>query len=424
MSIRSLRLVHIGTADNIGGAAHAAYALHLGLLKAGHQSRMLVNQQREQSPEISRIGFPFTLPGRIVNRLVLEVEMTTGLQYLVQPLRNRFLTHPFTRDSEIIHLHNLHGNFFSPFTLPRLSQIAPIVWTLHDTWALTGHCTYNYDCERWSTGCGECPNLKEHPRLRVDTTAFLWRIKDHVYKDSDIAVVAPSRWLARMARESPLLRRFPVHCIPYGIDTDKFRQMNRRLARHQLDIDPDVPLVMVVAIPEGERKGVDYFIEAMHKLRPGRRPAVLAVGGLDFRKRLPEECKVYAQGYVQSAEKMNLCYAAADLFVLPTLADNLPVSLLESFSVGTPAVGFDVGGVPDLIRHGSTGYLARHKDSEDLASGIRLLITDVSLRLNMGQRCRQMIRQEYADAICVHSYEQLYATLLESRRTLALPNKD
>ena len=166
-----LKIVHIGTADNSGGAARASFQLHEGLLRLGHESRMLVGQKFEERPEIERIGFSRSLRGRVLDRFVLELETRTGLQNLIQPKRRAFLAHRFVTEADIIHLHNLHGNFFCHTILPSLSKIAAIVWTLHDTWALTGHCSYNYDCGRWETGCGKCPILEEYPEIKVDTTA-------------------------------------------------------------------------------------------------------------------------------------------------------------------------------------------------------------------------------------------------------------
>ena len=254
-----LKVVHISTADNSGGAARAAFQLHEALLRLGHESRMVVGHKIESRPEIDRIGFSRTLPGRILNRLVLELETITGLQYLIQPNRYRFLSHRFVQDADIIHLHNLHGNFFSFTILPLLSRIAPIVWTLHDTWPLTGHCSYNYDCDRWEKGCGRCPYLAEYPPIKVDTTALLWRLKERAYRRSEMRIAAPSRWLADMARRSPLLKPFEVHHIPYGIDTQVFQPLDRLSARQGLRVPPDAEVVMLnpfLGLPE---KGLSIF---------------------------------------------------------------------------------------------------------------------------------------------------------------------
>lgn len=410
-----MKIVHIGTADNRGGAARAAFQLHEGLLRDGHDSRMLVGQKFEERPEIERIGFSKNLIGRAGTRFVLEFETLTGLQYLTTPWRKRFLRHPFTRNADIIQLHNLHGNFFSPLVLPELSQMAPLVWTLHDAWPLTGHCTYNYDCDRWQIGCGHCPNLEEHPRIVLDTTALLWRTKKRIYERSNITVVAPSKWLAAMARESPLLGRFAVHHIPYGLDLDKIKPVDRPKARQELGIPTGAVVLMIVVMPGGARKGAEYFARALPQMDLSAKPWILVAGSRGLLGTVPENFRLLELGYLESSNDMLKCYSAADIFVLPTLADNLPVSLLEANACGTPAVAFDVGGVPDIVRHMETGYLARHKDASDLAKGLDVLVGNSNLRNQMRSKVRRLIESEYAAAIQVHRYEELYRTLHEKR---------
>lgn len=411
-----MKIVHIGTADSSGGAARAAFELHKALLRLGHESRMLVGQQFEDRTEINRIGFSRSMAGRLLNRLVLEVETRTGLQYLIQPKRRAFLSHRFVLDADIIHLHNLHGNFFSHRILPQLAVLAPLVWTLHDTWPLTGHCSYNYDCDRWRTGCGSCPNLDEYPSLGVDTTAFLWRVKRQVYARADLRVAAPSKWLAAMARESPLLSGSEVHHIPYGVDTDAWRPMDPRLGREVLGIPNDAQVMMVIALPGAKRKGLDYLAGALERLGEDVALWILIVGGRGVLRGIPGRFPVKEVGYVESAEFMNLCYASADLYVLPTLADNLPLTLLESLAAGTPAVAFDIGGVPDAVRHMETGYLARYRDPEDLAGGIRSLLVAQGTRSEMRRRCREVAVREYASGVQVNRYLEVYELAVKARR--------
>ncbi len=417
-----MKVVHIGTADNSGGAARAAFQLHSGLLANGHDSLMLVGQKTEQRKEIDRVGFPKTIPGKICDRLVQKSESWTGLQYLIQPLKNRFVHHPFVRNADAIHLHNLHGSFFSFTILPKLARLAPLVWTLHDTWALTGHCSYNYDCERWQTGCGQCPNLSEYPAIFIDTTSLLWRKKYQSYSRSDITVVAPSRWLSDMTRRSPLFEGCAIHCIPYGINLDEFAPGGQLEARDALDIPRDAKVIMAVVFDDriegAARKGSRFFKEALKTLNLERRPWILSVGS----RGMFEDCKDLAAvrevGYLGSSELMRRCYVAADVFALPTLADNLPVSLIEATAAGTPSVAFQVGGVEDIVMHKETGYLAIQKDAVDLANGIRWVLSDSARLAAMRHRCRQLAQRNYSIELEVERYLELYRELkIKGRNT-------
>ncbi len=410
-----MKVVHIGTADNSGGAARAAFQLHTGLLANGHDSSMLVGQKTEPRQEIDRIGFPRTIPGKICDRMVRNCESWTGLQYLIQPLKNRFLHHPLVKNADVVHLHNLHGSFFSFTILPKLARQAPLVWTLHDTWALTGHCSYNYDCERWQTGCGHCPNLGEYPSILIDTTSFLWRKKYQSYHQSDITVVAPSRWLTDMAKKSPLFEGHEIRCIPYGINLDDFHPGGQLEARDALDIPRDAQVIMVVAFADqiagASRKGSRFFKEALKALNFKRRPWILSVGSRGVFENCKDLVSVREVGYLGSSDLMRRCYVAADVFALPTLADNLPVSLIEATASGTPSVAFQVGGVRDIVIHKETGYLAVHKDAVDLANGIRWVLADSTRLAAMRHRCREHARQEYSIQLEVERYLELYRGL-------------
>ena len=410
-----MRVVHIGTADNSGGAARAAFQLHTGLLAKGHDSSMLVGQKTEPRQEIVRIGFPRTIPGKICDRLVQKCESWSGFQYLIQPLKNRFLHHPLVKNADVIHLHNLHGSFFSFTILPKLACQAPLVWTLHDTWALTGHCSYNYDCERWQAGCGHCPNLREYPSILIDTTAFLWRKKYQSYHQSNITVVAPSRWLYDMARKSPLFEGKIIRCIPYGINLDEFRPGGQLEARDALDIPRDAQVIMVVAFADqiagAGRKGSRCFKEALKTLNLKRRPWILSVGSRGVFETCKNLVSVREVGYLDSSDLMRRCYVAADVFALPTLADNLPVSLIEATASGTPSVAFQVGGVRDIVIHKETGYLAVPKDAVDLANGIRWVLADSTRLAAIRDRCRERARHEYSIQLEVERYLELYRGL-------------
>ena len=411
-----MKIVHIGTADNSGGAARASFQLHQSLLKAGHSSSMVVGQRVEQRPEIDRIGFPDTLLGKLCDLALLKCETWTGLQYLLQPLKHRFLDHPFVRAADIIHLHNLHGNFFSFTVLPELSKVAPLVWTLHDTWSLTGHCSYNYDCDRWRSGCGHCPNLREYPEVALDTTALLWRRKRQSYRNSRISVVAPSEWLCNMVRASPLFEGRLVRRIPYGINLSDFCPGSQQEARRKLSIPDDAHVIMVVVFADGivgaSRKGVSYFKDALRYLDMKPRPWLLVLGSRGLFKEYENVCSVREVGHLTSWSQMRECYIAADVYVSPTLADNLPVSLIEATASGTPSVAFQVGGVSDIVRHGETGYLAKERDAEDLAQGIKWVLSDRSRWIALSRRCRELAEREYALDLQVSRYVDLYGELL------------
>jgi glycosyltransferase involved in cell wall biosynthesis len=374
-----MNILHVNTKDAAGGAARAMYRLHTGLGQLGHTSRILVGRKSDDGDLVREIS-PRGSARWIVDKGVNSLSEFVGLQYLAIPSTRRLPREPWWQQAEVVNLHNTHGGYFDLTALPGLSRRKPLIWTLHDMWAFTGHCAYDMGCGRWPTGCGACPRLHDELALRWDTTALLWRLKKWIYARSQLTIVTPSRWLANLVRSSPLLDRFDVHCIPNSVDTGQYAPLDRALARQALALPQDLQLIM---FSRGERWKKVSSVPA------------------------------YDIGTVFHERMIALCYAAADVFVLPTLADNLPNVLLEGMACGTPCVSFDVGGVGEVVRHMQTGYLARPGDEDDLLRGIELLLVDDEIRRRLSANAREVALTEYALGVQAHRYAELYSETIK-----------
>lgn len=420
-----LRIVHINLSDSQGGAAIAARRLHLALRRAGHDSRMLVWRKYTDDPfvEIFEKGTFKRALSQVVGRKLDEF----GLQYLFHPASMQLHHHPWLREADIINLHLAHGSYLSTRALPRLSRQAPLVWTMHDLWAATGHCAFAAaaDCDRWQRGCGNCPQLEDSPSVRVDATAALWRLKARYYGRSRLVVVCPSNWLAAKMAQSPLLDRAPIHTIANGLDLDVFRPVPQSVARQALGLPQNRKIMMFGAASLADpRKGASYLQAALASLAPDlrRNLTLLLVGGKasDFTGS-SNDIAVVEMGKVDNETLMALCYAASDLFVMASLAENLPNSLVESLACGAPCVCFDVGGCPEIVDHMQTGYLARPQSVEDLARGIGLLLTDDTLRRRLSEQAPARARSLFEAGRIAGRYVDLYR---QARRSALSPLPD
>ncbi|HKY22411.1 MAG TPA: glycosyltransferase [Vicinamibacterales bacterium] len=224
--------------------------------------------------------------------------------------------------------------------------------------------------------------------------------------------VAPPQRFARMARAGPLFAGHEAHCIPYSVDTHLLPAAGAVEARRELGIAPDARVLMAIVAPGGERKGPQHLPEVIARIRTSP-VTLLTVGGGELTH--PVGCSVLNIGEVRSQPKMHACYAAADVFVLPTLADNLPVAILESFACGTPVAAFDVGGVPDLVVTGRTGYLSRYADPADLAGGLDELLADPVRLTSMRRTVRATAVGEYSRKLQADRYLDLYREVRERR---------
>lgn len=404
-ALLALNVLHISTSDAGGGSARSAARLHAQLRRLGLGSRMLVGERRTDDPDVRPLKRG---PGwRAADRICGAVFDSLDLQYWLYPSSFGVAGDPWFREADVVQLFNTHGSYFSLAALPRLSRLRPLVWRLSDMWPLTGHCSYSFECERFKLGCGSCPHLDVYPRLRRDTTALLWRRKRSLYARSRLTVVAPSRWLEGLARSSPLLGRFEVRRIPNGVDLERFRPVEGAEARRELGLDPGRPLVLFSAPDLSDRrKGGRVLEEALGRLDGVDFDLVVTGGNAG---RLPPRARLL--GRLDDERRLALSYAAADLFCLPTLADNLPNAVVESLACGTPCVSFAVGGIPDVVRHLETGWLAAPGDPAGLAEGIRTLLADEGLRARLARRARETAERELGAELEARRFAELYEEL-------------
>lgn len=415
-----MNILHINLADQARGAAQAALRLQAAQRELGHSSRMLVGHKFTGHPEVAMLPPRDTPWQKGLFRFVNRFEELTGLQYLWQPWKRQFLRHAYTREADVINLHNIHNGFFSHTILPQLGRQAPLVWTLHDLWSITGHCgsPFIHDCERWRTGCGRCPALDANPGIAIDTTALLWRIKHRVYRRCRFTIVAPSEWLAQTARESPLLGRFEAHCIPHGLDTALFRPTPRQAARQALGIPPEARVVLFAAFDLFQtRKGGVYLFDALQRLvDEGLKDLLLVTLGSE-RANLGGRYRIPLQnlGLIRDERILAQCYSAADVYAGPSLAETFGLVYIESMACGTPVVAFDCTAVPEVVRHLETGYLARNRDAADLTRGLRLLLQDAALREKWGRQGRERVEREYTLSLQARRYLDLYQRAIDRR---------
>jgi glycosyltransferase involved in cell wall biosynthesis len=393
-----MKVLHLSQFDEYGGAARASYRLHDGLRKLGVTSRMLVQTKTSADPDVSELRVP---PG---HRFVRRAEYELGVQYAYLPTGVTLRRHPWTREADVIQLGNIHGGGFSLTSLPHLARKRRVVWTLHDMWAFTGHCGYA-SCDRWLVGCGRCPDLATYPAIRRDATRANVHLKRGVYGDLDLTVVAPSRWLCELAGRSPLLGRFPRHVIPYGIDTDAFAPLDRDAARTALGLPGDETLVLVVGIEP--RKGSNLLGSILSEAaRASGRTVTLVVAGTTEQGEVPRGVPTHLLGSMDEVG-MRRAYAAADVYLLPTVDDNLPNTVLEALACGAPVVTTPTGGIPDVVRDGETGLLAP-VDAQALGRAVAQALTDRSLARRIGEGGRALALAELTLERQARSYRELY----------------
>jgi len=324
---------------------------------------------------------------------------------------------PLAAEADIINIHWV-ARYQSPWTLNKLLCLGkPVIWTLHDMWPFTGGCHYSGGCEKYREDCTDCPQLKEDG---FGLPAAILKDKENLFKGKDLTIVAPSRWMAGCAAKSWLFKDLRIEVIPNSLETDVFSPKEKAVARKELGLDPEaVMLLFGGENASEERKGfkelvgaVKYCFEDPRFQELIRTKKALAICfGRPSGELHDADIPFVSLGYLDSDEKISTVYSAADLFILPSLEDNFPNTMLEAMSCGTPVVAFQVGGIPDVVEDRVTGQLVPLGDVRQMAEAILVLALNPELRSAMGEQCRQVMQEKFSLELQAERYLALYREL-------------
>jgi glycosyltransferase involved in cell wall biosynthesis len=421
-----MRIVHLSTSDTSGGAARAAFRVHSGLVRLGHDSRMFVSTRFSRDPAVDRFFPSKDLVSKIRRRVRRRSIVRDFAPYEGGlPEHHELFSDDRTEHGidmarqvpacDLVNLHWVagfldHVSFFEYFARER--PAVPIVWRLADMAPLTGGCHYDQGCGRFTARCGACPELGSSDEN--DLSRQVWLRKDRALRalqPGRMHLVATSRWIAGEAKRSSLLGRFPVTIIPNGLDPDVFRPLDKHFSRDVLNIPRDVPVVLFAADSAAQRrKGFRELAEAVEGISGIDDVTLVSVGGGNAE--LKSGHRHVHIGRLSDDRLLAMAYSAADVFVISSLQESFGQTVIESMACGTPVVGFASGGIPDMVRPGQTGYLAPTGDTAGLREGIVKLLRDPQARAEMSQHCRRIVLEEYSLDVQARQYVRLYESLL------------
>lgn len=412
-----MRVLIINTSEKIGGAAIAASRLMDALKNNGVKAKMLVRDK--QTDRISVAALHKSMLHKI--KFVWErVVIWTANRFKKD---NLFLVDiantgtditslPEFKEADIIHLHWINQGYLSLKNIRKIIDSGkPVVWTMHDMWPFTGICHYSGECAKYQNKCNRCPLLLIEKEKDLSLQVF--RKKEKLYSRSHITFVACSHWLGDLARGSALLSGQKVISIPNAINTNVFQPMNSKQARLSCNLPAEKKLLLFGSLKiTDKRKGIDYLIEACAIIQStypqiAKQLGIVIVGHQSEQMKELFPFPVYVIDYVHEEKEMAHIYNAADVFVTPSLQDNLPNTIVESMACGTPCVGFGIGGIPEMINHQQNGYLAQYKDAKDLAKGI-VFVLDENNNTNLATAAAKKAIATYNESNVAMKYIETY----------------
>lgn len=406
--------------QNNGGAAIACNRL----VKALRDKGLEVNHIVQEGPE--KVGVELTTKNgwdKCVNflRFVLERlyfllhEKNKSIRFLFNPgLFGRDLrTHPSIQSADLIHLHFTNFGFLSIENIQQLCSLGkPVVWTLHDMWAFTGGCHHSGTCENYQSKCGFCVEFVNNPAIN-DLSNQLWERKIKAFKQKNLHIITCSNWLRLRAIKSSILKNQQIIALPNTLDSEQiFVPKHKKEAKRMLGLDENKTLLLFVAVrPNAPKKGFKQFIEAVQFLE-NRTSFVIGIIGNVIDKSPFEQIAIplHYFGHLTNDQQMAEVYQAADVYVTTSLEENLPNTIMEAMACGTPCIGFEVGGIPEMIDHQQNGYVAKAFDCKDFANGIHEVLEQAE---EMGQKSRKKAVENYKETIIAEKHLAFYQQCLQ-----------
>jgi glycosyltransferase involved in cell wall biosynthesis len=419
-----MNILMLNSFDEWGGAARAALRLKEGIKELGVDTRLLVNFKDGNDMDVSG---PKSGLARIANGIRSHLDSIPTLFYPNKPRYNftpayipdRLTAKVFRIGADILHLHWMGGGFCRLETLAEFKK--PILWTLHDSWAFTGGCHVPFDCKSYRLKCGACPVLGS--TKKNDLSRRVWERKSKAWRNLNLTVVSPSHWLATCAGLSSLFKDIRIEVIPNGLDLSLFKPVNKNYARKQLGLHQDRKYILFGGINStgDKNKGFHLLVPALRKLvNDGLLDSTeLIIFGSSESSSVPqlEGMKAHYLGRLHDDKAIVLFYSAADLFIAPSMLENLPNTVMEAMACGTPCVAFEQGGMTDLIEHENTGYLAQAYESDDLSRGIDRILKNNETRLAMAERSRQKAMEHFDITKVSKQYVSLYGEMSGENRS-------
>jgi len=400
-----VRVVQINSVCGVGSTGRLAVDIQHGLEARGHQGYVVYGRG-----PASRSDWHISIEDRLGTYGHMALTRLLDRHGFGSARATRRLINELEKlDPDVIHLHNVHGYYVNVQMLFDYLRTVkkPIVWTLHDCWAFTGHCAY-FDyagCDRWKVACYACPEKRAYPSsVLMDNSSYNYKWKKRLFSGLDrLVIVTPSKWLGELVGES-FLGQYPLAVINNGVDTERFRPVESTFrALHGIE---NRFVVLGVASVWSRRKGLEYLVRLAASLG---NDAVIVIVGMTGKRKDAIPDRVISVNRTDSVDELVDIYSAADVFVNPTLEDNFPTTILEAMACGTPVVTFDSGGSAESVDKGC-GIVVRRGDFEGLLSAVNTI--KKKGKQAYSEYCVNRVKRCFDRELMVSRYMDLYGSVL------------
>ncbi len=407
-----MNILYLNTTYQCGGAEKVTSQLFHGMRNRGHQTWQIVSYDMKNSklPKGVHVIYHSRLM-RIFNRLITGNHGNRSLHiwYSRWYIRSFIKKHHI----DVVHLHNPHDNFLGIRDIMDIATQCPVVWTLHDFWAMTGHCTYPHGCEdRWKEGCRTCDCLGNYPALRKDVAGQLFKEKQKAFREQKILFTVPSEWMKQQF-EASHLQGLPCVRVYNSLDTKLWQPLDKQEVRRQYQIEFKGNIIGFIAADPGKKlKGMNYLLEALVQI-PDPEHYLLLIAGQENEKlkELNTRFLVRHFGYLHTRKELNEFYAMVDLLVNPSVYETFGLTNIEAMACGTPVAAFPVCTMPEIVEE-SCGWLAKEVSAEAMAEVIREAFGNSTELGAKSRACREWVKKVFSEEKMMERFEEIYESML------------
>lgn len=402
---KKIKVLYINALYWGGGAEKIARQLYMGVGEYDISCFFMSGRYQKNVPKDVKVIYN-NLFERVIS--VLAARQNHNFLYRTYIARKKILQFIKKERVDIVHFHNMHGNYFGPEDIEVISKVCPnIVITMHDMWMITGCCPYGMQCEEWkySKNCQNCHG-NEWLKKGVKKAHSYLLCKSKSYSNKNIQFVSPSQWLVACCSKS-YLKYETIHLIPNGVNTSIYHPLNKSELRKKYGVGQNKHVIMFAANNINHPyKGFKYLCEALDRIKDKENYCLLSVGN-DLKEIEKMEYDFFLPGYVRDEKVMNEMYALADVYISVSVADTFPLVILESMAAGTPVIAFNTGGIPEIVND-EVGWIVEQRDVNSLVSMIEKVFTDDVEYANKQKKCRGYIMNYLSEEIMLEKYAGLY----------------
>lgn len=384
--------LHLNYTD-LAGRGFNGYDLHLEMQKAGYNSFQFVWEKKSNTPSV--ISLKDFGRNASLYKDVERIESEFAVRSMFSPVLFDFIFSPSFQDAELVHLHIIHHPAFNLNMLPLLSEMKPTVWTIHDPWAVSGHCVHHGACDKWMSRCGDCPNLETPFTVHYDNTAIQFELKKRAITQSNVHCVVASRWMEQILRKSPIFNGKTITRVPFGVDQNVFRPGKRIEARKRAGL----PEAGVVLLARADRafKGTPLVVEAAKQAAQHYKVTLVLVGEMGLAHELRGIVNVVEKGWLNNPEQIADLYRASDLVLMPSELESFGLMAAEAMSCGRVVVALEVSSsaLPETVNSPTCGLAVPASEYSDSVLG---LLRSSDELLAREKRSLEFARSEYSNA--------------------------